>query len=134
MSSQAKVRVVGHLGSDPVIQHGGTDQAVCKFSVAAEVRFKEDGEWKAETQWYNVVTFKKDAENCALALNKGSQVLVEGTQRVRLYQKDGATRFSIDVVADIRGVLFLGKKGDAKPAAKNGQAAVTTRDDSEIPF
>lgn len=124
MSSFAKIQILGHLGKNPEIRNGGTDTAVCHFSVAATQRVKEGGEWKEKTQWFNVTTFKKDAENCALYLNKGAMVLVDGALDVREYEKDGAKRFSLDVIADIRGVQFLTKKegGETKPAAAKPSA------------
>ena len=137
MSSFAKVQILGRLGKDPVINNPTSDKAVCHFSVAADQRVKVNGEWTDRTQWFNVTTFKKDADNCALYLGKGALVLVDGTLDVREYEKDGVKRFSLDVIADIRGVQFLTKKeGSAapstNPAPKNG--APTHTEDDIPPF
>ena len=71
-----KVILVGHLGRDAETKFTPAGVAVTKFSVATNRRWKDQqtGEWKDETDWANVVLWRK--ENLANYLTKGKQVYV----------------------------------------------------------
>ena len=90
--------------------------AMATFSIATNERKKgQDGEWEDHTEWHNIVTFGKTAENCAKYLQKGRQVYIEGRIQTRNYEKDGVTHYRTEVVAN--NVSFLGSKEDSAPAS-----------------
>ncbi len=89
--------------------------AMATFSIATNERKKgQDGEWEDHTEWHNIVTFGKTAENCAKFLQKGRQVYIEGRIQTRKYDKDGVTHYRTEVVAN--NVSFLGNKEDSDSA------------------
>ena len=89
--------------------------AMATFSIATNERKKgQDGEWEDHTEWHNIVTFGKTAENCAKFLQKGRQVYIEGRIQTRKYDKDGVTHYRTEVVAN--NVSFLGSKEDSDSA------------------
>tara|TARA_R110000751_G_scaffold141048_1_gene244667 strand:+ start:764 stop:1051 length:288 start_codon:yes stop_codon:yes gene_type:complete len=91
--------------------------AMATFSIATNERKKgQDGEWEDHTEWHNIVTFGKTAENCAKYLQKGRQVYIEGRIQTRNYEKDGVTHYRTEVVAN--NVSFLGSKEDSAPASR----------------
>lgn len=105
-----KVQLIGHLGKDAETAYTANKSAVTKFSVATSRRWKDPQteDWKEETQWTQVVVWRK--EKLAEYLTKGTQVYVEGRLQTRKYEKDGVTHVVTEVVAD--DVLLLGKHSD----------------------
>ena len=88
-------------------------------------RDNEDGEREAD--FIPCVVWRKQAENCAKYLAKGSQVAVDGRMQVRTYDKDGERRYITEVVAD--RVEFL-----TKAKAQDYQGVEVDADSDDIPF
>lgn len=101
--------MIGNLTKDPdKISTGNGD--MCKFSLAVNKRKKD------ETQFFNVTTFGKLAENCLKFLKKGSKISVSGEPSLREYEKDGAKKWAFEVIADQIEFLSSPKKQeDMKP-------------------
>jgi single-strand DNA-binding protein len=147
-----KVLLVGHIGRDAETKFTPSGVSMTRFSVATNRRWKDSKteEWKEETDWTNVVLWRK--ENVAPYLTKGTQVYVEGRIQTRSYDdKEGRKVYATDVVAD--DVILLGgnrngQQSDAaepKPAsrARNGApqkavgddwSATTAITDDDVPF
>ncbi len=122
---------IGHLGKDPELRFLNSGKAVCNFSIAMSEQWTKDGEKHEKTEWANIVTFDKLAENCSQYLAKGRQVFVEGKMQTRSYDdKDGNTRYVTEIIA--HNVKFLGSNPGAQqsgPVAGSGSAF-----DDDIPF
>jgi len=100
-----KAIVLGHLGKDAETKFTPSGVAVTKFSVATSSRWKDNHEWKKQTDWHNIVLWRQ--ENLANYLTKGKQVYVEGRLQTRSFDdRDGVKRYVTEVVAD--GVILLG--------------------------
>lgn len=138
--SFAKVIVVGNLGRDPELKYTPQGQAVCTFSVAAEVRKSKT---EKSTNWYRITAWGANAENCGKYLTKGKQVYVDGELSVQEFtNKLGEKQFSLEVNA--KEVKFLSAAGGQSQAASAGgtsflsgnQNAVGNDaiDDSDIAF
>ena len=87
---------IGNLGDDPVVRYLPDGEAVCQFSMATSVDFKdrESGKIKEYTEWHNIVAFKKKAEILGEYLKKGSKVHIEAKHRTRKYSdSNGVDRF-----------------------------------------
>jgi single-strand DNA-binding protein len=62
--------------------------AVTKFSVATTKSWKDDkGEWKARTQWHNVLVYGQGFAQMAPRLAKGTHVFVQGELSTREYDR-----------------------------------------------
>lgn len=114
MAGVNKVILIGNLGRDPELKftQGGT--AVCNLNLATTRAYfnKNTNERVEETEWHRVVVWGKDAENANKYLTKGRQVYVEGRLQTRKYEdKDGVTRYSTDVVAEVVQYLGGGARG-----------------------
>ncbi len=125
-----KVILVGNLGRDPEVRYVQSGNAVCTLRLAVTER-RKDGEngWKDHTEWMDVVTFGKTAENAGQYLQKGRQVYVEGRLQTRQYKdKEGQDRWRTEVVAN--QVLFLGGGGDRAggPRPSSGRPASAPAD------
>ena len=104
--------LVGNLGEDPDVKFTPAGKAVANFSVATSFG---SGDAK-KTTWHRVVAWEKTAEACGKYLKKGSKVYVEGRTDHRQYEKDGATRYVTEVVAN--EVKFL-DSAQGKDKAEN---------------
>lgn len=80
--SFSKTQVIGRLTKDPEVkqvQVRGENQTVANFSVACDRNYG-DG-----TDFYDVVVWRKTAENVGKYLSKGREVFVEGRMQKRSY-------------------------------------------------
>ena len=112
-----KAILVGNLTKDPELRYTPANGvAVTTFTVAVNRPFtNQQGEREAD--FIPVVVWRKQAENCANYLNKGSMAAVEGRIQVRSYEdREGQRRWVTEVVAD--NVQFLSRKGDQSPEDK----------------
>jgi single-strand DNA-binding protein len=99
--------LVGNLTRDPEHRTTPNNLSVTTFSIAVSRRFAQ-GEQKAD--FFNIVTWRGLADNCAKYLNKGSKVGVVGSLQTRQYDdKNGVRRYITEIVAD--DVEFLSAKG-----------------------
>ncbi len=106
-----KVILVGNLGKDPEVRYVQSGNAVCTLRLAVTERRKDGDQWKDHTEWMDVVTFGKTAENAGQYLAKGRQIYVEGRLQTRQFKdKEGQEKWRTEVVAN--QVLFLGGGGD----------------------
>ena len=95
-----KVYLLGNLGEEPQLKHTALGTPYLRFRLATSERFKnKEEEWKDHTEWHSVILWGNRATGLATLLNKGTQVMVEGTLRTTSYVKDGATRFSTEIKA-----------------------------------
>ena len=140
MAGVNKVILVGNLGQDPEFKQLEDNNALCKFSVATARHWTDkQGNKQEATDWHNIITWGKQAHNCARYLTKGKQVYVEGRMERREYNdKDGHKKYHHQVQAYM--VQFLGGKGDAphtEALAEVGQRTAIVRDgnvEEELPF
>lgn len=104
-----KVFLIGRLVRDPELRYTGSNIAVATFSLAVNRNFTgANGE--RETDFINIVVWRKQAENVKNYLNQGSQVAIDGRIQTRSYDgEDGKKRYVTEVVAD--NVQFLDSKG-----------------------
>lgn len=107
MAGLNKILLIGNLGKDPEMRYTPQGHPVTTFSLAVSrsVPVKE-GERKDETEWFNIITWDKLAENCNQYLSKGKKAFVEGRLRTRNWEgQDGQKRTSVEVIAST--VMFL---------------------------
>ncbi len=102
MASLNKVMIIGNLGADPEMRFLPDGNPVASFSVATNrVYTTRDGERKQETEWFNVVAWRKLAELCNQFFSKGRLVYAEGRLRTRSWEdQDGQRRYRTEVVAE----------------------------------
>ena len=136
------VVLIGRLTRDPEVRYtAGTQMAVCTFTVAIDRPVRAGGE--KQTDFPRVTVFGKQAENCKRFLAKGRLVGVQGRIQTGSYtNKDGATVYTTDVVAD--RVEFLewgdrpagGQRAQTQEAAPRFDAAPEgfSAIDEDIPF
>lgn len=105
-----RVVLVGRLTKDPELKYTQSGIAVCRFTLACNRPFKS-GEGEQQADFINCVTWRKQAENTANFLRKGSLTGIEGRIQTSSFDgQDGKRVFMTEVVAD--SVQFLEPKSN----------------------
>ena len=105
-----RVMLIGRLTAKPELRYTGSNLPFARFSVAVNRTFN-NAQGQRETDFINVVVWRKQAENCKNYLTKGSQVAIDGRIQTRSYDgQDGQKRYVTEVVAD--NVQFLGTRAN----------------------
>ena len=121
-----KVILVGNLGKDPEVRHleGGTTVASFTLATSESYTDRNTGQRVTQTEWHNVVLWRKTAEIAEKFLRKGRQVYIEGKLRTRSWtDREGHTRYTTEVVGET--LQMLGSRPDADSATPKASAAVT---------
>src|SRR5690606_3449366 len=116
-----KVILVGNVGKDPEIRRF-ENNIKASFSLAtSETYTPRGGEKVTQTEWHNIVAWRRLAELSENYIRKGSQILVEGKLRYRSYDdRDGKKRYSVEVEAAVTQRLgrqpeHAGRRGEGYP-------------------
>lgn len=118
-----KVILVGNLGDDPQVRQGNAGNFTT-FSVATSSSYKDaSGQEQSNTEWHDLVAYKRTGEIVAQYLKKGSKVYIEGSLSTRTWQdqQTGQDRSKTSIV--VREMQMLDSKGGGgqsynKPASK----------------
>ena len=116
MASINRVVLVGNLTRDPELRQTPNGKSVCTLGLAVNERYKnESGEWVDKPNYFDIVVWGAQAENCERYLSKGRPVAVDGRLSYRSWEaQDGSKRSKVEVVANT--VQFLGSRQDAGTA------------------
>ncbi|MBD3265940.1 single-stranded DNA-binding protein [bacterium] len=129
-----RIILIGRLTRDPELRYTQSGIPVANFSVAVDRRFK-NASGERETDFINIVAWRKQAELVGEYLNKGFQVAVEGSLQMRKYQtREGENRTAYEVVAD--SVQFLdrgGRRGQDSGGSSTYKDADAPPDNYDVP-
>jgi len=107
-----RVVMTGNLTADPELRSLPSGTSVCKLRVACNTRRKNGstGEWEDKPNYFDVVVWGAQGENCSNYLSKGRPVAVEGRLDWSEWEaKDGSgKRQKVQIVAN--SVQFLGSR------------------------
>lgn len=104
----------GHLRGNITrdIEHstvGKNDASLVKFGIASDKTWKEGDEWKSETSFYDVVAWRKTADNIRRVLKKGDPVILWGDYQQQRWEDDeGKNRSRVEFVATAAGYDVMG--------------------------
>jgi len=117
-----RVVLIGRLTADPELRYTQSGIAVANFTLAVDRPFtNQQGE--RETDFIDIVVWRKQAENCANYLGKGRQAAVDGRIQIRSFEtQDGQRRRKTEVVAD-RVEFLQGRGGPAGTAESGGPSS-----------
>jgi len=95
-----KVVLVGRLTKDPELRYTNSGIPVASYTLAVNRTFKSASGEK-ETDFINIVCWRKLAEISAKYLKKGRLTLIEGRIQTRKYQaQDGSQRTAFEILAE----------------------------------
>src|SRR5690606_7203072 len=120
------VALVGRLTRDPDLRYSQSGIAVAKFSIAVDRPFNRD-----ETDFFDIVAFRKLAELAAQHLTKGRQVGITGRlQQERWETQEGEKRSRVVVVVD--ELTFVGNRSES--GDQSGGAEDDDWNPDDVPF
>lgn len=124
-----RIALIGRLTADPALRFTPNGVAVCTFTLAVDRPFKNQ-QGERETDFIEIVVWRKLAEITANNLNKGRLVAVDGRLQIRSYEaKAGSKRKAAEVIADTIEYLDWPKDG-----AKAPQQEPDIDDIDDVPF
>jgi single-strand DNA-binding protein len=135
-----RIILIGRLTRDPELRYVPSGAPVASFTLAVDRPFK-DQQGNRETDFIDIVAWRKLAEQVSQYMTKGRMVAVEGRLQIRSYEtQDGQKRKVAEVVAD--GVRFLDRArtsgGPGEPAvtapAGGGDDTAQGGPDEDVPF
>ena len=104
------VILTGRLCADVELKHTASGTAVASYRLAVDRRYKREGQPDAD--FFNCVTWGKNAEFASKHLRKGVKIAVEGELQSRTYEdKDGKTVYVTEVI--VQSHEFCEKKSDS---------------------
>ena len=125
-----RVVLIGRLTKDPDLKYSESNLPVLRFTIAVNRTFTDQNGQK-QADFINCIAFRKQAENMARFLGRGSQIAVEGRIQTRNYQgKDGNTVYVTEVVAE--SVQFLESKNSPHSRQNNGIDSMSFNTNSSI--
>jgi single-strand DNA-binding protein len=134
-----RVTLVGRLTRDPELRYIPSGAAVISFRIAVGHRYKaQNGEWKDDPAFVDVVAWQALAERLNQTVKKGSPVLVEGRLATRSWETpDGQKRSAVEVRAF--AVQYLERMGPEGKEAEEAPAEETVPEskapgEDDIPF
>lgn len=131
------VVLIGRLAQDPDARYTVNGTAVTNFTIAVDRPFT-NRQGERDTDFIDVVCWRKLAETVADNLRKGRLVAVHGRMQKRSWEdQDGNRRYKTEVVAD--SVRFLDWPDDSRSrgrrkAPEDGDETDTTADDDPDDF
>lgn len=104
MGNYNKVVLMGNLTRDPELRYLQSGNAICKFGLAINRRFKDSqsGEWREEPTFVDITMFGKRGEAFSKFHKKGGQAFIEGSLRLDSWEdkESGQKRSKLYVVGD----------------------------------
>lgn len=107
MAGVNKVILIGNLGKDPEVRYLEGGIAVANFPIATTETFRDkNGNKNEQTEWHQIVLWRKLAEVAEKYLRKGQMVYLEGKIRSRSWEdKDGNKRYTTEIFGDVLTIL-----------------------------
>lgn len=127
-----RVVLVGRLTKDPELKYTQSGVAVTRFTLAVNRTFSNQ-QGEREADFINCVTWRKQAENTANFLRKGSLAGIEGRIQTSSFDgQDGKRVFMTEVVAD--SVQFLEPRNASSANSERSGAAYNSAPRNEQPY
>jgi len=105
-----KVILCGRLGRDPEVAHTQTGSAVSKFSLAT-TEHRKTGK---HTEWHQIEAWGKTGEVAAQYLKKGSEAIIEGSNKTTEWEDKSGNKRRTTVV-NAQKIEFVGSRQSSEP-------------------
>ena len=130
-----RIILIGRLTRDPELRYTAAGIPVAHFSLAVDRPFtNQQGE--RETDFIDIVVWRKLAEVCTNNLGKGRLVAVEGRLQIRSYEtQDGQKRRVAEVVAEnVRFLDWPKDRGGSMGSDGDSFGTEVSFDPDDVPF
>ncbi len=122
--------LIGRLTRDPEVRTIPSGESVASFSVATGRQWtdRQTNEKKSQTEFHNIVAWRRLAEICAQYLKKGRQVYIEGRLQTRSWDDpSGVKKYRTEIVAE--NMIMLGSGGASGDSMNSAAAAAAPAND-----
>ena len=130
-----KVILIGNLGKDPEVRYLENGTCVANYPIATSENYKDKQGNKVEnTEWHNIVAWRKVGEISEKYLKKGSRIYVEGKLQTRSWEgENGEKKYRTEIV--INQLTMLSSK-DSQPQENSKQTSPAMEEDfsDDLPF
>ena len=110
-----RIMLIGRLTRDPELRQIQSGTSLCRFSIANNRIYSQNGERKEEVSFFNCTAWGRLAEIVHQYCRKGKQVGVEGRLRHYSWQdNDGKKNSSVEVVAEQLQLLGSSQGGGSQ--------------------
>ena len=125
------IAIHGRLTADPELKQTQSGVPFCNFTVAVDRSYKQGDE--RQTDFFNCIAWRGQAEMIAKYFNKGKEIVVNGEMNNNPYEKDGNKLAWWQL--HVHGVDFCGSKGNsAESTPSNIPDGMAVIADEDIPF
>ncbi len=117
----------GRLTRDPELKFTPNSRAVCNFTIANNVKYKDgNGTWQEEVNYVDCVAWNKTAEAVGEYLKRGSPVVIQGSLKYETWKaKDtGENRNKLKLVASRVHFIPSSKSDDGSKPVEQGVPAL----------
>ena len=116
-----RVVLVGRLTRDPELRQTGGGTSYCRFGIANNRNYTQNGERKEEVSFFNCVAWGRQAEVINQYCRKGKQVAIEGRLKSNSWEdKEGKKQSGVYVV--VESLQMLSSPGDQRGGDSAGSA------------
>lgn len=123
-----KVILIGNLSKDVEKRETNNGKAVANFSIAV-AKFGGEG-----ADFFNVVVWGNQAENCAKYLKKGSKVGIVGSLQNRSYEATDGTKRTITEIVSEQVEFLSPKQEESVVSIERQRPQLEAIDDNQLPF
>ena len=123
--------LIGRLTKEPELKYTTNNLAVCRFPIAVDRGYKSADGTRA-TNFFDVVVWRQQGENCANYLSKGKLVAIDGRLETRTFDSQSGKRKVYEIIAD--NVRFLSPREEKEVKPDKGYDLPPLSDDGELPF
>ena len=129
--------VVGYVGDNPKVNTTQTGRKVAGITVATTEKgytTQSGVTYPDKTEWHQIVLWGRLAEVVEKYVHRGSMVYVQGKLRTRSYEKDGITRYTTEIEADILQMLDRNTNGSNATPAQQVPSTNQNENKDDLPF
>ncbi len=130
-----RIFLSGNLTRDPELRYTPSGIPVTTFRLASNRRYRaQNGDWREEVCYVNVVAWQRLAELCSERLHKGSGVLVDGELQTKSRESETGQRRTV-VELRARQIQFLSRvEGPSERGDADAGDAADLDETDDLPF
>lgn len=118
-----RIVLIGRLTKDPESQYTPSGVALAKFRIAVDRPTKNPETGEKETDFIDIVAWRRTAEFVSQYITKGRLVAIEGRLQIRNFVgQDGQKRYFTEVVADNVEGLDRAREGEGAAPGMGGDS------------
>ena len=109
---------------DPELKQVSSGTSLCRFSIANNRNYMQNGERREEVSFFNCVAWGKQAEIITRYCGKGKQVAIDGRLKQNSWEdKDGKKQYAVDIIVNQLQMLSPSEGGGSgSSSSQSGDA------------